>query len=90
MKKWNVELDKRAVKELKKINTEDKVKILDFLQNKISTSENPRRYGKALTSTFKGLWRYRVGSYRVVCTIRDDIVQVLVIRIAHRNSVYNH
>lgn len=37
-----------------------------------------------------GLWRYRVGDYRIVVSIQDDkvLVLVLVVRIAHRKDVY--
>ena len=35
-----------------------------------------------------GLWRYRVGDYRVLCRIMDDVLLVLVVRIGHRREVY--
>jgi mRNA interferase RelE/StbE len=34
------------------------------------------------------LWRICVGAYRVVYTIRDDQLLVLVVRVAHRKDVY--
>jgi hypothetical protein len=33
-------------------------------------------------------WRYRVGPYRVLATIEDDALRILVVRVAHRNTVY--
>lgn len=41
-----------------------------------------------MTDNLAGLWRYRVGDYRVVVSIEDDLVQVLVVRIGHRKDVY--
>ena len=44
--------------------------------------------GKALAGDKKGLWRYRVGDYRVLCQINDGRLVILVIAIGHRNEVY--
>lgn len=44
--------------------------------------------GKPLTGNFAGLWRYRVGDYRIVCSIEDNEVLVLVVDVDHRSSVY--
>jgi mRNA interferase RelE/StbE len=35
-----------------------------------------------------GLWRYRVGDYRVICEIQDEVLRVLVIEIGNRRDVY--
>jgi mRNA interferase RelE/StbE len=50
---------------------------------------DPRCFGKSLKSSFCGLWRYRIGDYRAVCRIEDQILVVLVVRVAHRNKVYD-
>lgn len=50
--------------------------------------ENPRDAGKALTGPLSGLWRYRIGDYRLICEIQDGILQVLVLQIANRREVY--
>ncbi len=39
---------------------------------------------------FAGLWRIRVGDYRVVYTIKDAELVVIALRIAHRSSVYRN
>jgi mRNA interferase RelE/StbE len=36
-----------------------------------------------------GLWRYRVGDYRVLCSIEEEKLTVLVVEIAHRSVVYD-
>ncbi|TFD03790.1 MULTISPECIES: type II toxin-antitoxin system RelE/ParE family toxin [unclassified Cryobacterium] len=54
----------------------------------IATLDNPRDRGQALTGILSGLWRYRVGDYRVVCDLQDAHLIVLVIDIDHRNSIY--
>ena len=63
-------------------------RILGFLKSRIAGQEDPRRLGRALTGPRMGLWRYRVGDYRLVCRIEDRAVVVLVLTIAHRAKVY--
>ena len=50
--------------------------------------EDPRRLGKALKGDYKALWRYRIGSYRVICDIRDDELIVIAIDIGYRKNIY--
>jgi mRNA interferase RelE/StbE len=50
--------------------------------------ENPRPPGARKLAGSEDLWRIRVGDYRVVYTIRDDILLLLVVRVAHRREVY--
>ena len=50
---------------------------------------DPRRFGKALKANLAGLWRYRVGDYRVLCELRDNELVVLVIAVGHRRDVYD-
>lgn len=54
----------------------------------ISQLEDPRSRGKALTGNLAGVWRYRVGDYRVLCDIEDGRLVILVIDVAHRREVY--
>ena len=56
--------------------------------NEIASLDNPRSRGKALTSNLSGLWRYRVGDYRILCRIHDDKLVITVIEIGHRSTVY--
>jgi len=58
------------------------------LAQRVALAANPRDFGEALTSTFAGLWRYRIGDYRVICRLEDARLVVLVVRIGHRRDVY--
>lgn len=44
---------------------------------------------KALTGDYAGYYRYRIGDYRVIYSVDDERVQVLVVVIAHRSEAYN-
>ncbi len=50
--------------------------------------QNPRPSGVKALSGEPGLWRVRVGDYRVVYEIEDDALVILVVRVAHRREVY--
>ena len=62
-------------------------RIYDFL-NELSRKKDVRSKGKALTGTLGGLWRYRVGDYRIICDISEDILRILVVRVGHRSQIY--
>ena len=57
------------------------------MKERVAHSDDPRAYGKALTSNLSGFWRYRVGDYRVIAEIQNERVVVLVLRVSHRNGV---
>lgn len=56
--------------------------------DKILALDDPRQLGKALTGELSGLWRYRTGDYRIVCEIQDNVLIILVVRVAHRKDIY--
>ncbi len=58
------------------------------MEHEVAGLADPRMRGKALVGDKKGLWRYRVGDYRVMCQIDDGRLVVLVIAIGHRKEVY--
>ena len=56
--------------------------------HEISQLEDPRSMGKSLTGNLAGVWRYRVGDYRILCDIDDGRLVILVVDVAHRREVY--
>lgn len=65
------------------------LKILDYMEKKVLEAEDPRELGKALTGILGGLWRYRVGDYRIICEIQNDKLKVLVLKVGHRKEIYH-
>jgi mRNA interferase RelE/StbE len=86
---WKIEWEPKALKEFGKLGYETQKKIQLYLKEKIITTESPFIFGDALTTDKRGLWRYRVGDYRIVCRIDAEIVTVIVLRVAHRREVYD-
>lgn len=86
---WRVEFLATAKRELKKLDNRWQLAILDYLEDEIASIDNPRSRGKSLVGDKQGLWRYRVGDYRIVCEIRDSELLIVAITIGHRKNVYD-
>jgi mRNA interferase RelE/StbE len=85
---WRVEIERRAARELRKLDRSVQNRILEFLRKRLATSEDPRRLGRALTGPLSSVWRYRIGDYRLFCAIEDAKGAVRVLRIGRRDEVY--
>lgn len=75
-------------KKIKKMDKHLALMLTREMKAKLDGLENPRSIGKALVGQYKGLWRYRIGAYRVICDIRDDELIVLAIDVGHRKNIY--
>jgi mRNA interferase RelE/StbE len=85
---WRVEITRTATRQITKLDHQAQAAILNFLRQKLSAAPNPRRWGRALQGEKRGLWRYRVGDYRLICDIKDQAVTVLILELGHRKDVY--
>ena len=85
---WTVEFENSARKEFKKIDSQAQKKILRFLREHITTDEDPRRFGEPLKGNWASFWKYRIGTYRVICNIQGERLLVLVVRVKHRSKAY--
>lgn len=85
---WTVEWDDKARRELRKLNQSTQGDILRYFRERIMVDDDPRRFGKALKHELQGLWRYRIGDYRVVCQIQDEQLLVLALSVGHRRNIY--
>ena len=63
--------------------------IIAWIRRNLEGCSNPRLHGKGLTANRSGQWRYRVNDYRLIAEIQDDVVVILIVRIAHRCEVYD-
>jgi mRNA interferase RelE/StbE len=88
VKTWRIEITRTATRQITKLDQRGQKAILKFLRERLSPAENPRQWGTALQGDKRGLWRYRVGDYRLICDIQDEKVTVLVLELGHRKDVY--
>ena len=85
---WQVRFTENAVRELKKLDRQTVRVIKNWVIKNLANTDDPRLHGKALSGDLKGVWRYRVGDYRMFADIRDNIVTVFIFEIAHRSEIY--
>jgi mRNA interferase RelE/StbE len=86
---WIIEFDPSAKKELNKLDSQQAKRILSFLFERVSHLGDPRSIGEALKgSRFNTFWKYRVGDYRIITSIEDNVTRVLVVKIGDRKEIY--
>ncbi len=87
---WRIEFSDTARKQLAKLDHPVKVAILRYLRERIATDEDPRRFGAPLRRELANRWKFRVGSYRLICDIQDKKSLVLILLIGHRSKIYSN
>lgn len=86
---WAIEIEKSANRELAALDPQHAKRILSFLFSRVATLDDPRSIGEALKgSTLGAFWKYRIGDFRVIASIEDQNVKILVVRIGNRREVY--
>lgn len=85
---WVCRFSESARRELLKLDRQGQKDIVAYLEQRLSSTEDPRRFGKPLKAELAGLWRYRVRDYRILCQIKDEVLLVLVVSVGHRRNIY--
>ena len=85
---WTVEIGEFAESQLMKLDGPVRERILNYLNDRIEGCKDPRHFGEALKGDKSGLWRYRVGDYRIICQLQQERLVILAIAIGHRSKIY--
>ena len=85
---WTIEVLPAAAKELRKLDRAAAARIIQTLEQRIATLDDPRSIGSALVGEPVGYWHWRIGDYRVIAWIEDERITILVVRVADRREVY--
>ncbi len=85
---WTIEYAETAKRQLRKLDKTAARRIVDFMDERVAPSNDPRGIGKALKGPLGDVWRYRVGDYRVICDVQDKLLTVLVLQVGNRREVY--
>ena len=88
MRKYNVELSDRFMREFRKLDKYTQKILRAWIDRYLVNCENPRVHGKSLTANRSGQWRYRIGDYRLICSIEDDKLVILALSVGHRSDIY--
>ena len=82
---YKVSFASRVEKQLDKISNKNYQNIITHIS---ALSHNPRPDGCKKLAGFENIYRIRIGNYRVIYNIKDEILTVLVVKIGHRRDVY--
>jgi mRNA interferase RelE/StbE len=83
---WTIEWSDSARKQLRKLDRQVARQLVEYVVTR--AGPDPRAIGKPLTAQFASLWRYRVGDHRIIVSIEDAVLRILVVRVGHRREVY--
>lgn len=86
---WRIEFDDKAKKDLAALDKTIAKRITTFLRERVARLDDPRSIGEALKGSNLGaFWKYRVGDHRLIASIEDGALRILLVRIGHRRDVY--
>jgi mRNA interferase RelE/StbE len=87
--KWTIEFDPAAQKELGGLDKPIARRVSKFLYERVAKLDDPRQIGERLQGTLSEFWKYRVGDYRIICSLEHSRLVVLVLRVGHRREIYS-
>ena len=88
MKHYSVDYSADTRKALRKLDPGIRAMVLRWIDKNLQGCSDPRAHGKALTGNLSGLWRYRVGDFRLIAEIKDDRLVILMLEVGHRSKIY--
>ena len=87
MADWSVEFTPCAEKALKRLDHSVGKRVVGKLQE-IQGVDDPRDFLKPMTGLLTGMFRLRVGDYRVIIDIQDERCVIIALDVGHRSTVY--
>ena len=85
---YSVKTTTKFEKEFKKLDRYTQRMMKAWIVKNLIGCENPRQHGKGMTADKSGLWRYRIGDYRLIAEIQDKEITILMLNIGHRSEIY--
>ena len=84
---WKAEFTPEARRQFERLDRSVQRRIQTYLNEKVLAGD-PRHFGRALRGDLSGLWRYRVGDFRLIAKLEDAILTVVIIKTGHRSAIY--
>lgn len=88
MKRYKLIYSKDFQKIFKKLDPSVQKLVASYIKHNLENTDDPRNHGKALAGDKKGLWRYRIGNYRLIAEIQDERLILLILTFGHRKDIY--
>jgi mRNA interferase RelE/StbE len=89
MKIWKISTSKIFDKQINLLEVNDKHRIFAFFKKRVILSDNPKSLAKPLYGQLKGYWRFRVGDYRIIADIQDDVCTIVALEVGRRRDIYH-
>jgi mRNA interferase RelE/StbE len=84
---WKAEFTPAARRQFERLDRSVQRRIQNYLNDNVLAGD-PRRFGRALRGDLSGLWRYRVGDFRLIAKLEDAILTAVIIKTGHRSVIY--
>lgn len=86
---WTIDYTESAGEDLAALDRAVTKRIIDYIDKRLANHPNPKILGKRLEGPwFEDLWRWRVGNYRIVGKIEEDLLYILIVGVGHRREIY--
>ncbi|MDO9395546.1 MAG: type II toxin-antitoxin system RelE/ParE family toxin [Herbiconiux sp.] len=87
MSRWSIETSAEFDKTIRRLDRPVARRVVAYL-DELAGLDDPRSRGKGLTGSYSGIWRCRVGDYRLLADVRDDRTIIYALALAHRSEAY--
>ena len=88
-KNWVLEFGRGFNRQFTRLEKKQQQRVLDFFEDRVLQHHNPKILAKPLSGDLRGYWRFRVGDYRIIVDIQEDICTIIALELGHRKEVYN-
>lgn len=85
---YKVRFSDSAVKQMEKLDKQTLRVIKNWIVKNLVDTDDPRRIGRPLKGNLSGIWRYRVGDYRLFAEIKDNVLTIFIFEVGHRRDIY--
>ena len=85
---YKVRFSDSALKQMENLDKQTLRVIKNWIVKNLVDTDDPRRHGRPLKGNLVGVWRYRVGDYRLFADIRDNVLTIFIFEVGHRREVY--
>lgn len=85
---YQIKFHENVLKEFEKMDKYIVKIIKNWIVKNLENTYDPRLKGKELKGNLKGIWRYRIGDYRLFAKINDKEFLIFFFEVGHRKEIY--
>lgn len=83
-KRYQVEFEEKAQEALKQMESHQAYLMMGWIKKNLVACKNPRHCGTELAENEPGEWLYKIGNYRLIAHISEDVITILAIQLGYR------